>query len=71
MKVSSEFRQGDIYVVLKQSPVGGWDIGTVRVAGRDALAVRKGEFETEDEAKAAAIAKAEAFATAEGIELRR
>ncbi|NTY90446.1 hypothetical protein [Pseudomonas putida] len=71
MVVSKEFRKGDIYVVLKQSVAGGWDIGTVRVAGKDALAVRKGEYETEDEAEAAAIAKAEAFAAAEGIDLRR
>ena len=71
MVVSSEFTQGEIYVVLKQSPAGGWDIGAVRVSGRDAIAVRKGEFQTEAEAKAAAIAKAEEFAKAEGIDLRR
>lgn len=71
MVIQSEFSEGQIYGVLTQSPAGGWDIISVKVDGRDANARRKGEFATEAEAKAAAIAKAEAFAKDQGIDLRR
>ncbi len=71
MVTQMQFSEGEIDVVLAQSPAGGWDIVSVRVAGRDANARRKGEFETEADARTAAIAKAEAFAKAQEIDLRR
>lgn len=67
---SSQFKAGDIDVVLGAGPAGGWDIVAVRVKGREVPATRKGEFETEQEAKDAAIARAKAFAESEGLSLR-
>ncbi|KTB87916.1 hypothetical protein AO073_14500 [Pseudomonas syringae ICMP 11293] len=71
MRVSSQFTEGDIDAVLGAGPAGGWDIVALKVKGREVPATRKGEFETEQEAKDTAIARAKAYAESEGLSLRR
>lgn|GEM_PF-3711055 len=71
MRISSQFSEGEIDVVLGAAPAGGWDIDGLKVKGRQVPPTRKGEFETEDEAGKAAIERAKAFAESEGISLRR
>ena len=71
MKISSQFTEGEIDVSLVAGPAGGWDIASVRVKGRQVPPTRKGEYESEQEAGEAAIAKAKAYAESEGLELRR
>lgn len=71
MIISSQFTEGEIEVSLAVAPAGGWDIARLRVKGREVPPTRKGEFETEQEAGAAAIAKAKEFAKSEGLDLRR
>jgi len=71
MRVSSQFTEGEVDVSLVAAPAGGWDIASLRVKGREVPPTRKGEFKTEQEAGAAAIAKAKAFAELEGLDLRR
>ncbi len=70
MMKSSNHSLGDIDVYLSTAPAGGWDIQGLRVKGREVPPTRKGEFETEQEAKDAAFARAKAFAEAEGLKLR-
>jgi hypothetical protein len=68
--ISSQFTDGDIEVYLAAGPAGGWDIQGLRVKGRQVPPTRKGEFETEKEAKEAALSRARAFTEAEGLKLR-
>jgi hypothetical protein len=70
MKISSQFTEGEIDVSLIAGPAGGWDIASIRVKGRQVPPTRKGEYESEQEAREASISKAKAYAESEGLELR-
>jgi hypothetical protein len=58
--------RGPINIALTEREGGGWDITSLTFNGLNVLKDRKGEFETDKEAEAAALAKAEAFARARG-----
>lgn len=70
MKVSSSSSRGSVRVNLVAAPAGGWDIGSVTVNGREVTPTRKGEFESESDAEAAAYQRAEAFAKEQGLDVR-
>ena len=70
MKISSNFREGEIEVSLIAGPAGGWDIQSVSVKGRKVPPTRKGEFDSEEDAKEAALSRAKAFAESEGLKIR-
>ncbi|WP_313278172.1 hypothetical protein [Stutzerimonas balearica] len=67
MKVFSQFSENGVDVSLVPGPAGGWDIASVHIHGTEVPPTRKGEFETEQEAKDAALARAAAFAKEQNI----
>lgn len=70
MVVSKSSSRGSVRVNLAAAPAGGWDIVSVSVNGRDVPPTRKGEFTSEQDAEAAAYAKAEEFAKQFNLDIR-
>ncbi|WP_330114112.1 hypothetical protein SA496_15705 [Pseudomonas sp. JS3066] len=68
---SKRVTTGDVTIDLTAADLAsGWDIQKITVRGMPVPPTRKGEFDTEEEAEAAAVARAEAFMKQHGIKPR-